>query len=61
MEAPINMFEFVESIRFFGAVVSTPEVDEESKKIANKYISRMLAAMEKSVTEQIAKINGIIV
>lgn len=59
MGAPINYFEIVESIRFFGQIVSTDGIDDEGKRIANEYIVKLLKALDKSVDETTAKSAGI--
>jgi hypothetical protein len=59
MGAPINHFEIVESIRFFGQIVSTEGIDENAKKIANEYIVKLLKALGSSVDQTTAKSAGI--
>lgn len=59
MAAPINMFEIVESIRFFGSLVGTQGLSEENNKIANDYVERLLRCMDSSVREQTAQASGL--
>ena len=59
MGAPINSFEIVESIRFFGSLVGSEGVSEDAKDIANDYIERLLKALEPSVQETTASSIGL--
>lgn len=59
MGAPINHFEIVESIRFFGQIVSTEGIAEEAKQLANDYITKLLKALGSSVDQTTAKSAGI--
>lgn len=60
MGAPITNFEIVESIRFFGALVSTPDVSENVKRKANIYLEKLVDSLEKSVTDTVASVSDII-
>ena len=42
-------FEIVDAIKFFGALVSTPDVDVEVKKKANGYLFTLVNSLEKDV------------
>jgi geranylgeranyl pyrophosphate synthase len=61
MGAPINAFEIVESIRFFGQLVSTEGVSEYTKRKANEYMDKLIDALEPSVNDTTAKSAGLIV
>lgn len=56
---PITNFEAIESLRFFGALVSTPEITHEAKEIANGYILKLLKSMDESVTKMCQTDNSI--
>lgn len=59
MAAPINSFELVESIRFFGSLVGTAGLSEENNRLANEYIYKLLEAMRPSVNEATATASGL--
>lgn len=59
MAAPINQFEIVESIRFFGSIVGTEGISLEVKDKANEYLLRLVNSLESSVNETAAKASGI--
>jgi len=59
MGAPINSFEIVESIRFFAQLVATEGIDGEIKYKVNRYIDRLVDALEPSVNESTAKASGL--
>lgn len=59
MAAPINSFEIVESIRFFAQLVATDGIEETTKFKVNQYISRLVDALEPSVSETTAKSSGL--
>lgn len=59
MAAPINSFELVESIRFFGSLVGTEGLSQDNNRLANDYIQKLLLAMEPSVNEATAKASGL--
>lgn len=59
MAAPINSFEIVESIRFFGQVVSTEGMSDEVKQLANEYILKLMKALGSSIDQTTATSAGI--
>ena len=59
MATPINQFEIVESIRFFGSIVGTEGISLEVKDKANEYLLRLVNSLESSVNETAAKASGI--
>lgn len=59
MEAPINQFELVESIRFFGSLVATPGLSEDVKGKCNSYLLRMIEALEPAVDKACGSITGL--
>jgi preprotein translocase subunit YajC len=52
--------EMIDSIRFFGSVVSTNGISADVKEIANAYLLRLIRAIEPAVTEATAKASGIL-
>lgn len=59
MGAPITQFEIIESIRFFGQLVSTHGISESVKDRTNDYIEKLLKALESSIQEVTASGAGI--
>lgn len=59
MAAPINRFEIVESIRFFGEIVATPGISEVAKATCNVYIEKLVEVLQESVQEITAKASGL--
>lgn len=46
-------FEIVDAIKFFGALVSTPEVSPVVKEKANNYLLNLVDSLEKNVNSLI--------
>lgn len=59
MGTPINAFEVVESIRFFASLVGTEGVGEDSKRLANEYLYKLLQSLNGSVQDTIASMSNI--
>lgn len=59
MGAPINMFEIIESIRFFAQLVATEGIDDTTKFTVNQYIKALVDALEPSVRETTARASGL--
>lgn len=59
MAAPINQFEIVESIRFFGSIVGTEGISIEVKNKANDYLLKLVNCLESSVNEATATASGL--
>lgn len=59
MATPINQFEIVESIRFFGSIVGTEGVSKEVKEKANDYLLKLVNSLESSVNEATATASGL--
>jgi len=45
---PLN-FEIIDAMKFFGALVSTPDVSESVKKKANEYMEKLINSLGKGV------------
>lgn len=59
MAAPINSFELVESIRFFGSLIGTTGLSDDNNRLANEYVNKLLLAMEPTVREATATASGL--
>lgn len=59
MGAPINMFEIIESIRFFAQLVATEGIDDTTKFAVNQYIKALVDALEPSVRDTTARASGL--
>lgn len=46
-------FEIIDAIKFFGALVSTPDVNEEVKIKANEYLKKLVNSLEKNVDSMV--------
>lgn len=59
MAAPINSFEIIESIRFFGQLIGTQGLSTKANDTANLYIEMLLEALLPSIRETTAKASGL--
>lgn len=51
--------ELIQMVRFYGSVVSTNGLNEDTKKQANKNVDRLLAVLAPEVDRAIAEASGL--
>ena len=52
-------YSVLEAIKFYGSIISTNGIDEETKKLANKNVKRLVDALATNVDELVAELSGI--